>query len=182
MLVSGGPSRIYRVRPLASPTPSGALAGGDSGARTGEDVTSRHRYGLDLACPPGPPGSSRIPAQGRTVRTLSTERPFPGRADSSHDLMETRTERRHCVPRFGAQPNRVGGLRQDGAVCAVTGGLRQAIVRHCVYRPGPVVPGAVERSSVTHSGQEFTSTGLGHWRVAQDARGHTCRAGRWTCR
>ena len=81
-------------RPAISPSPSGPLAGGDSGARTGEDAASHHRYGLDLACPPGPPGSSRIPARGRTVRTLSTERHFPGRTGSSHDLMETRTERR----------------------------------------------------------------------------------------
>src|SRR3954453_7432099 len=41
-----------------------------------------------------PAGIIRIPARGRTVRTLSTERNFPGRTDSPHDLMETRTERR----------------------------------------------------------------------------------------
>jgi hypothetical protein len=51
-------------RPVASPAPSGPLADGDSGARTGQDAASRHRYGVDLACPPGPPGPSRIPPEG----------------------------------------------------------------------------------------------------------------------
>jgi hypothetical protein len=54
-------------------------------ARPGEDTTSSHGYGLELAFSPGPPGSPGSLSQGRTARTPCTERYFPGRSDSSHD-------------------------------------------------------------------------------------------------
>ena len=46
---------------------------------------------------PGPPESPRSLPQGRTARTPITERSFPDGSDSSHDLPETRTERRLLV-------------------------------------------------------------------------------------
>jgi len=84
-----------------------------------------------------------------------------------------------------ACPAGVGGVPITGV--AKWRGHRNINVAYAIY--GHLVLSSLGRaldvlnawSSVIHSGQEFTLTGSGHWRVAQDVRGHTCRAGCWTC-
>jgi hypothetical protein len=171
---------------------------GDSGAqdRGRRDISSPGRAGPGMSARPA--GIIRIPAQGRTVRTFSTERHFSGRADSSHDLMEPvpnggsrvtavnlaliaerglRREVRECG---GEDPGRIGQVRVDGEPSASTrayrptaGFSRAAAAMTVAARPSPITTRPCWPLSHRRCSAAVQTSGLPK---AAGNSGRTCRA------